>query len=611
MCGIAGILRTDGPVDQGELDRMTDAMTHRGPDGRGTYIHENVGIGHRRLSFIDLEGGSQPMADVDQNIHLTYNGELYNFQDLRQELEAAGYSFKTRSDTEVIIYAYKHWGVDCLKRFRGMFAIGLVDVQQQRVLIARDQLGIKPVCYHRGRNCFAFASELQAFAQLNDFNQELNLGAIDKYLWLQYIPAPDTAFKNTFKLLPGEFMLVNFQGEVLRQEKFWELNFNPQQGKNANAWMEELDSTLQDSVKKHLVSDVPFGAFLSGGLDSSAVVGYMSKELSIPVKTFSIGFQEKEYSETDYARLVAKEYNTEHYERIVAPNALEVLPTLVKHYGEPFGDSSSVPTYYVCKMASEHVKMVLSGDGGDESMAGYEIYTNWMKYELAGEGTGLKQAAKNAARKLLPSRYPPIHSYEKYLHYIHFLDQDWRTKLWKDEHQEAVQHRLPQFEAHYRKTAEYHYAAKMQYFDLNTYLPNDILTKVDIASMINSLEVRTPMVDVKFWELCAQIPSDFQLSKVKGEWEGKLLLKELLKKVFPYEFCHRPKQGFSMPIKKWFAGEGDLSGYIKERLTGADSPLATYFNQAPVEQLIREEKYSRIWLLLFLDEWLRSLQKTS
>ena len=321
-------------------------------------------VTHARLSIIDLETGKQPICNEDGTVWITYNGEIYNYRELRLQLEGKGHQFHTKSDTEVIVHSYEEWGDQCVERFRGMFAFGIADLKQQRVFLARDQLGIKPLYYLRTASCFAFASEIQALRCIPHLDLSIDIQGLDQYLWLQYIPAPKTIFKEISKLPPAHYLTVTFDGDCSRAEEYWRIRFSPVRRRSEGEWLEMIEEVVRDSVKTHLVSDVPFGAFLSGGVDSSAVVAYMSRTMTEPVKTFSIGFEEDEFSEIDYAEVVAKKWGTEHHVEIVKPDALEVLPRLVKHYGEPFGDSSALPTYYVCQMARKHVPMVLSpGDG--------------------------------------------------------------------------------------------------------------------------------------------------------------------------------------------------------------------------------------------------------
>ncbi|MEO8761162.1 MAG: asparagine synthase (glutamine-hydrolyzing), partial [Bacteroidia bacterium] len=556
------------------------------------------------LSIIDLAAGGQPMSNEDESIWITFNGELYNYKELQAELKKLGYTFKTNSDTEVIIYAYQQWNVNCLKRFRGMFSFGIVDLNKKEIFLARDHFGIKPLYIYQTETSVAFGSELQQFKKLPDFKKEIDINALDQYLWLQYIPAPLTIFKSIKKIKPAHYLTISFNGTISKQIPYWDVDFSKKKIKTENEWLEETDFAIKDSVKAHLVADVPFGAFLSGGIDSSLVVEYMSKQLKKPIETFSIGFEEEEYNELKYAEVVAKKWNTNHHIEIVKPDALGILPKLVKHYGEPYGDSSCIPTYYVCELAKKHVTMVLSGDGGDECFAGYSSYINWLKFMPIQYRTGIKKTIYPYLEKLMPSRYPKKDTLDYWLQHINYLDKNWRTKLWKEEYQNQMSTNPEGFEELFNKTANLSLSNKVQYMDMKTYMNNDILTKVDIASMIHSLEVRTPLIDKEVWELAATIPEEFNINNKSGEWRGKLLLKKLMEKNFPENFVYRKKQGFAVPLSKWFANEGEYRQVLEEKLLSEKSLLRQYFNKNGISDLIQSQHTGGLWLLLFLEEWL-------
>lgn len=588
---------------------MTDAIAHRGPDGFGHKLFNNIAIGHRRLSIIDLAAGAQPMSNADATIWITYNGELYNYLELQQQLKNSGYTFKSNSDTEVIIYAYEKWGEACLQYFRGMFAFAITDLKKQKLFIVRDHFGIKPLYYYESVNCIAFGSELQQFKNLPGFTDEINLNAIDQYLWMQYVPAPLTIFKSVKKLKAAHYITISFAGKISEQKNYWDIDYSKKQIKTENQWLEAAESIIKNSVKSHLVSDVPFGAFLSGGIDSSLVVKYMSGVLSKPVETFSIGFEEEAYNELHYSEIVAKKYGTKHHTQIVRPDALGILPQLVKHYGEPYGDSSCIPTYYVCELARKHVTMVLSGDGGDECFAGYNSYTQWMKYMPINMRSGLKKKLYPYAELLWPSRYPKKDTLANWVTQMSYLERDWRSKLWKPQFHEYMAAMPEGFEELYEKAKRYSAINKVQYIDMKTYMNFDILTKVDIASMMHSLEVRTPLIDKEVWEFAVTIPEEFNINNKSGEWRGKLLLKKLLEKDFSPEFIHRKKQGFGVPISKWFANEGELRGVLEDKLISKNSLLNNYFNPTSVKELLNTKHTGAMWLLLFLEEWLNQFKK--
>ncbi|MBA2611550.1 MAG: asparagine synthase (glutamine-hydrolyzing) [Bacteroidetes bacterium] len=609
MCGIAGYISLNSAATKVIIEQMTDAISHRGPDGFGHKIFDNVAIGHRRLSIIDISTGAQPMSNESETLWITYNGELYNYLELKNELVSYGYKFRTNSDTEVIIYAYQKWQEECLQKFRGMFAFAILDLTNKNIFIAKDHFGIKPLFIYQSANIIAFGSELQQFKNLPAFDNTIDLNAIDQYLWLQYIPAPLTVFKQIKKLKAGHFVSIDFSGKISEQKKYWDIDFSKKQIKTKNEWLEATDAVIKDAVRSHLVSDVPFGAFLSGGIDSSLVVQHMSQMLNKNVETFSIGFEEEAYNELKFSEQVAKEFKTNHHTEIVKPNAIEILPKLVKHYGEPFGDSSCIPTYYVCELARKHVTMVLSGDGGDEAFAGYNSYINWLKYMPQFYRKGFKKAIYPLQEKLFPLRYPKKDTLETWISINQYLDTNWRTNLWQNQYQGQIAVLPEEFEQLFNRTKEYSLTNKVQYMDMKTYLNFDILTKVDTASMMHSLEVRTPLVDKNVWEFAATIPEEFNINKNSGEWRGKLLLKELMLKNFSNEFVHRKKQGFSIPLDKWFSHKGDLNQLLHDKLLSPNSVLNTYFNVNTITKMVDENQTSGLWLLVFLEEWLSQYKK--
>jgi asparagine synthase (glutamine-hydrolysing) len=570
-------------------------------------IRDSVGLGHRRLSIIDLATGAQPMTNEDGNVWITYNGELYNYQELRKELIAKGHGFRSVSDTETIIHAYEEWGDACVERFRGMFAFGIADYRKRRVFLARDQLGIKPLYYLVQAGHFAFASELQALRCIPGQPFTIDTKALDEYLWLQYIPAPRTIFREVQKLPPAHRMAITFDGRVTGPEEYWRVEWRPDRKRREEEWVEALDDVLRDSVRAHLVADVPFGAFLSGGVDSSAVVAYMAQIMDRPVKTFSIGFEEAEYSELPFAKQASERWGTEHHVEIVKPDALDVLPRLVSHYGEPFGDSSAIPTFYVSQMARKHVPMVLSGDGGDESFAGYDSYRYWMRGFDHDGAARWKNLLRPIGHALNPDRYPlRCPTLDAWLSFINYMPTDLRQQLWRPEYRPVLPPVLETFKKEFKRVRKYQLCSKVQYMDLKTYLPFDILTKVDVASMMHGLEVRTPLVDVRVVEFASTIPQNLLIRKNgAGEWEGKLLLKKVMQKYYPSEFLHRKKMGFAVPVRKWFSSGGALRPMVQERLTGQNSVLNEFFNLEIRQAIVANGVSHQMWLLLFLDEWLR------
>lgn len=597
MCGISGFINF--PKHR-VTDRIRSAQMHRGPDDFNTWSSGSFFLAHHRLSIIDLETGAQPMTSEDENYTIVYNGEVYNFRELRKELEHKGLSFRTTSDTEVILNAYRFWGPACLNRFRGMFAFAIYDKQQHQLFLARDHFGIKPLVYHQSSDGFMFASELQALKSLLHKKPEMDYHALDEYLWLQYIPAPRTIYKDIYKLPPAHYMVVGADGQIKHLEKYWNFTFNEQpEQRSEEEWLEVIDHTLRESVKAHLISDVPFGAFLSGGIDSTLVVAYMAELMNQPVKTFNIGFDHPQYDESNYARIAAKKFSTAHYEMTVQGNMLDILPKIVKHYGEPFGDSSAIPTYYVSQHAASNVKMVLSGDGGDEGFAGYLSYMKWQQKQDYSEVSPLKRLLYPLGRALFPYRYFDRSQYTYWIElnrYFHYEDRN-RLYAGKLPIAPAFSHSLFK-EIFFQSKGDF--LQKAQEMDMKTYLPYDILTKVDIASMANSLEVRTPLIDVKVWEMLATIPSFLNYGFYKGTFHGKLLLKKLLAKKLGDDFVFRKKQGFSMPLEDWLKkDQHNLMEKLKE-----SSSINELFDKSAVNDIIDRGYSHQIWLLLFLDEWL-------
>ena len=608
MCGIAGIIKKSSSIQSFEIEKITDAIKHRGPDGAGVFISDNIGIGHRRLSIIDLEGGKQPLSNMDESLWITFNGEIYNYLELKNELLQKGHTFKTSSDTEVVIHAYEEWRENCVNKLRGMFAFGIIDLRKNELFLARDHFGIKPLLYAYSNEVFCFSSEIQALKKVEGLDWSINISALDQYLQFQYIPAPNTIFKNAYKLPPAHWMRINGEGKILEIKKYWQLEFKKSIVKNENEWAEELSNVIKESVKAHLVSDVPFGAFLSGGIDSSTVVGLMAQQMDIPVKTFSIGFNEEDFSELKYAKIVSDYWKTEHYEEIVQPDALSILPELVRHYGEPFGDSSAIPTWYVSKLAKKHVTMVLTGDAADELFAGYESYTTrWNKHinPIPEHLPNYKKLLYPFFNKIDSKNFPyRTSNLSDWLRYIHYFNDNSRKNIWKKEISSTFEKSNRSFlEKLFDETNSFSHFQKPQFLDFNTYMPGAVLTKVDIASMMNSLETRTPLLDINVVEFASTIPENFNIRKINGSWEGKLLLKKNLEKFFSKEFIYRKKMGFATPISNWFGKDGIKNKEVKERLLDSNNAFNQYFNKEEIENIVNENNSGNKWLLLFLQEW--------
>ena len=615
MCGIAGFVRFDGrPVARQDLERMVRAIAHRGPDGEGSLTRDPVALGHRRLAIVDLDTGQQPMCNEDRSVAVVCNGEIYNHLELRQLLEARGHRFRTRSDIEVLVHAWEEWGRRCVEKLRGMYAFVISDWRRRQVFLARDHFGIKPLYYRLDEDCLAFASELQALRALSATNDRPSLEALDLYLSLGYVPAPRSIYQGVKKLSPASRLLVPFDGSRTSPETYWRLEYQPVSGKSAAAWAEDLEATLRESVEAHLMSDVPFGAFLSGGLDSTAIVTYMTQVLETPVKTFSIGFEEDRFNELPHARKVARQLGTEHHEEIVRAEGLSILPKLVQHHGEPFGDSSAVPTYYVSRLARRHVAMVLSGDGGDEALGGYHKYLAWLRrIDPRLSRPWWKRWLRPLASRAMPGRFPPDPKSpraEALLAVNQNVTAAWRRRLWRRDLHASLDFESNPFQPAFRESADWDPLFRAQHADYQTYLPNDILTKVDVASMMHGLEVRTPFVDVKVVERMATIPSQLHVGRDRqGAWQTKRLLKQLMRPHYPPDFVERRKMGFSIPISIWFDNDGSFQTELLDRIGGERTRIAEYFEPSAVRAMIsdhgRERNYSQgLWYLLFLETWL-------
>lgn len=628
MCGIAGIVRwNSSPAEgrRGEVERMTKSIAHRGPDGLGFYVRDGVALGHARLAIIDPEGGYQPMSNRDESVWIIYNGEMYNFWELRAELESKGHNFQTRCDTEVAIAAYEEWGAECVKKFRGMFAFALADFKNRRMLVARDHFGIKPFYYRRGRDYFAFASELPALREVEDATPAGNLEAVEQYLRFQYVPQPQTVYREVFKLPPASHAVIDFDGRLEGPTRYWDLRFEPETGLADEEWEERAAAVIKDSVRAHLVSDVPFGVFLSGGVDSSLVASEMSRLLEHPVRAFSVGFREREHSELPYAEEVAKRCGIELHTEVVREDMLSILPDLVAHYGEPFGDSSAVPTWYVARLARRHVPMVLSGDGGDEGFAGYDNYARWMEASpLRRARASAREAAPRAALYWLrqaagqyAARGTLNHLGEWQQKNLYFGDEA-RLALWRAEFRGLVGRGCEAFEEADRRARGLGRLSYAQYLDYQTYLPGDILTKVDVASMYHGLEVRTPLVDLRVVELAARLPARMRFRRNgSNEVTRKYVLKRLLARRFPEEFVRRKKRGFGIPRSEWFA-EGQTGRKLwDEVVLDPESRLYEWFRPEAVrEQMTAHERgpsdnSGALWLLVVLGIWLAQNPRVS
>jgi asparagine synthase (glutamine-hydrolysing) len=579
MCGIAGIFDPTGePVQRHAevLTAMTRSLVHRGPDDEGYLIDGPVGLGFRRLSIIDLSTGHQPLANEDGTVWVIFNGEIYNYRDLTAQLESKGHVFRTRSDTEAIVHAYEEWGPSCLDRLRGMFAFAIWDKRQRQLFLARDRLGKKPLYYAVVNGTLIFGSEIKALLAYPGFDRTLDLQAVSDYLSLLYIPSPKSIFRQVRKLSPGHYLLAGQDGVQVR--RYWDVSFAPASPNGDPT--QQLAELLHESVAMRLRSDVPLGAFLSGGLDSSAVVGLMAGAMTSPVITSSIGFPDDAFNELTYARQVAQHFHTEAHEHMVTPDAMQILDTLIWHYDEPFGDSSAVPTYYVSKLARTNVTVALSGDGGDENFAGYRRYyfdvrENTVRNLVPGP---LRRPVFGLIGKLYPKAdyLPQIFRgkaflsnvartpWGAYFHSVSGINETDKARLLTPDVRAALgdYETVALFEELYRAADGPDSLSRIQYIDFKTYLPDDILAKVDRASMANSLEVRCPLLDHRVVEYAASLPSRLKLSGTRT----KLIFKEAMRGLLPDEIIDRKKMGFAVPVGSWL--RTDLRELVVEYVLG-------------------------------------------
>jgi asparagine synthase (glutamine-hydrolysing) len=627
MCGIAGIFDIGGqnPVDRALLSRMTDAIAHRGPDGSGYFVEAGVGLGHRRLAIIDVAHGQQPMLNEDGAVAVVFNGEIYNFQDLIPELEGAGHRFRTASDTEVIVHAWEEWGADCVKRFRGMFAFALYDRNRHVLFLARDRLGKKPLYYTIVASRFLlFASELKALLVHPMVEKQLNLEAVDDYFALGYVPDPATIYRGIFKLPPAHHFL-GIRGKPLAQPtEYWRLSFTDCPIEEVAA-SRELIARLNEAVRIRLISEVPLGAFLSGGVDSSGVVASMARQTDAPVKTFAIGFGTGGVDELAHAARVARLYRTQHHEQQVAANPLANYRAQAAIFDEPFADSSSVPTYQVCKLARQTVTVALSGDAGDEMFAGYRRY-RWFRHaekirglvpvsirEPLFGGLGRIYPKLDWAPKWLRAKYTlqefALDTAGGYYRTVCRIQDGPRMRLYAPAMARAVDtyHPADRIAEAMRMAGTGDAIACAQYADIKTYLAGDILTKVDRTSMAVSLEVRVPMLDHEFVEWAASLPTRLKLN---GN-EGKYILKRALEPYIPKENLYRPKQGFATSLAPHFRGpEGR---FVREALLGEAMQDCGLFDVAHIARLIdghdsgAADHSAALWSLLMFDGFLREV----
>ncbi|MEN3339142.1 MAG: hypothetical protein V7647_2818 [Acidobacteriota bacterium] len=619
MCGIAGRFNYDAlhPVDRGLLGRMTDAVAHRGPDAAGYFHAPGIGLGHRRLSIIDLSTGDQPLANEDGTVQVVFNGEIYNFADVRAELVARGHRFRTGSDTEIIVHGYEEWGDRCVDRFRGMFAFAVWDGPARRLLLARDRLGVKPLYYAEvpGRG-IVFGSEIKSLLLDPDVPRDWRPDAIDAYLTLLYVPAPDTVYRAVHKLPPGHVLVAERGG--VRVSRYWDLQFTGDgDASREDEYLEQLDSLLSEAVSLRLVSDVPLGAFLSGGIDSSTVVAYMKEASGAPPVTIAVGFDDAAYDEVQHAEAVAKHLGCEFHALTANPRVDDLLPKLAWHFDEPFADSSAVPTYYVSKAARELVTVALSGDGGDELWAGYARHrVEHFEQRVRGSlGTATRMAAwlgralplsVKGARSLRHLASAPDQAYALKHGYGHF-EPGAKGRLYSSDFTSAVGTADPfsSFRDAYRDCTSADPMDRAMYVDARTYMIDDVLTKVDRMSMAVSLEAREPLLDHKLLEFAARVPAALKLRNGRS----KYLLRRVLERRVPRDIIDRPKRGFAAPIGQWL--RGPLAGLTSDLLLDGRLRDRGIFEMREVTRIWNEHRSGRaehphrLWQLVMLELWFR------
>ena len=621
MCGIVGKYNfgSGEPVAPELITRMKDTLVHRGPDDSGIYTDGAVGLGHRRLSIIDLSPlGRQPMSSADGKIWITFNGEIYNFMELRQDLKQKGYQFRSKSDTEVLIYLYREFGDHCVDYLRGMFAFAIWDKDHRRMFLARDRVGKKPLYYYTDGKTLIFGSELKAILEDDSVVRQINYQAVADYFKYLYIPDPKTIYENIHKLEAGHFMICDRKG--IRKEQYWDVSFAGPRTTCFEDACEQLLGTIEESVRLRMISDVPLGAFLSGGIDSSLVVDLMSQQSNTPVTTCSIGFDSEMYDEVRYAGIVAEKFNTDHHEFTVRENAADIIPKLPGYFDEPFADSSAVPTFFVSKLARQKVTVALAGDGGDENFAGYQ------KYSMDDVENRLRSKFSPGVRKTV---FPVVADFMAMWHfrlmqrgkslmttlsndpdYGFFLSNtEFEDRLWKKTVNADTLRKIGGYDPfevtrrHYNKSDAPDHFSKILYTDLKTYLNGDILVKVDRMSMAHSLEVRAPLLDHHVIEFAASLP----LWMKYHQGEKKHILKEIFKDRLPHSILYRKKMGFSVPLGEWFRSE--IKALATETLLDKSAHINAFFKPIAVKKIWNQhQNRSRnhgtiLWALLMFELW--------
>jgi asparagine synthase (glutamine-hydrolysing) len=612
MCGIAGLIRWNNqPVVEREIRAMCRMMIHRGPDEEGVFVKDGVGLGMRRLSIIDLEGGQQPVFNEDGTVCVVFNGEIYNYRDLQRLLTRSGHRFRTRSDTETIVHLYEEYGPRCVDHLRGMFAFAIWDSRLKRLMLARDRLGIKPLYYAELEEGLAFASELKPILALDEIDRTVNWQALSHLFTFLATPASQSIINGVKKLEPAR-LAISDRGASLRIERYWDVEFEPDELSSEAELIERLREVLADAVAAHEISDVPVGAFLSGGIDSSAVVAMMAaRQPGRKIQTFSIGFVEDGFDELAPARTVADTFGTDHHELVLHPDIVSIVEDLAWYLDEPFGDTSAIPTYMVSKLAAEHVKVVLTGDGGDELFAGYDKYLverREREYDrvpaaLRGMAGAIGDAMPEGMKGRRFLRHLALDGPRRYLDASTLFRADEMENLFQSSAFEQVS-RFDPWADRISFLQDRDWMSAAQYCDLHTYLPLDILTKVDRMTMAHSIEARPPLLDHRLVEFAARIPSRLRMR----EETTKYLLKQAMRGILPDEIIDRRKQGFAVPLAIWFRGE--LLGYARDVLLSDTCRQRGFFDVGYVERLLRLNQRGRdldlhLWTILSFEIWCR------
>jgi asparagine synthase (glutamine-hydrolysing) len=617
MCGICGIVNFNATeaVDRRLVESMTSALAHRGPDDHGYFVEQNVGLGHRRLSIIDLSGGKQPIFNEDGSVVVVFNGEIYNYAELSKALVSRGHTFRTRSDTETIVHAYEEYGNDCMRDFRGMFAFAIWDRRRHRLMLVRDRLGIKPVYYYAGKDCFVFASEIKSLLQHPAVPRTVDPEAVDLYLSLRYVPGPRTMFKDIFKLQPGHFVTVDENGVKIR--RYWDLTYTAERRID----LEEFQNLLEESVRLRLISEVPLGVFLSGGLDSTAMLAMMSKlNRGEQVKTFSVGYETigstdpeiEEANEFTFAREAAAHFGAEHHEfRLSASEFRDAIPTMIRHLDEPMADPTCIPLYFISKLARNYITVVLSGEGADETMAGYSFYRRMLALEKLRRQMGPFSAAlprmaalpfRDSVRAYLRRAGSSLESH--YRGMVKGLSLETRLALSGEERVEKCTAALDEiFGSYFGRVSGVSALNRMLYVDTKVWLPEDLLVKADKMTMATAVELRVPFLDHKLVEYIAALPDDAKIRENQGKW----ILRQAVGSAIPSSILQRKKKGFPMPAAAWFRSH--LRDFVRDSLLDHNSACRKYFDVQVIESIVADQEkgkisgFQEIWSLLVFESW--------